>query len=36
MMTHCVLAQELGLSNGLEYERKLFHSTFSLVKMKKF
>ena len=26
-----VLAHEVGLSNGIEYERKAFHSTFNLV-----
>jgi hypothetical protein len=25
------VAQDIGLSDGLEYERKIFHSTFALV-----
>lgn len=31
LRTQHVLAHELGLSDGLEYERKAFHSTFALV-----
>lgn len=28
-----MLAYELGLSSGLDYERRLFHSTFALVNL---